>query len=123
MNPFGCTKSTFPGFLAEILAIAALFMDHHSSTRSRHHFQVDHFRLKYSARDDKVVVYDGTYKNSIQTLIATRMHSSRMRTVRCSSHLAGGGTGGRGVCQRVSAQVGVSTQGECLPRGVCQTPP
>ena len=39
----------------------------------------------------------------------TRRHSSRMRTVRCSSHLGGG----------VSAQEGVSTR-DCLPRvGVC----
>ena len=45
----------------------------------------------------------------------TRIHSSRMRTVRCSSHPGRGG--------RVSAQGGVypggvSPVGRCLPRGV-----
>ena len=43
--------------------------------------------------------------------LQTRMHSSRMRTVRCSSHLGGG------VSMVVSAWHGggMSTQGGCLP--------
>ena len=55
----------------------------------------------------------------------TRMHTSRMRAVRCSSHLAAGGVwrGGvsaRGVCLPgggVSAQGGICLGGG-LPRGV-----
>ena len=42
-------------------------------------------------------------------LYNTRMHSSRMRTVRCSSCLLGGG----GVCPE---GVPLSTNGVCLPR-------
>ena len=52
------------------------------------------------------------------------MHSSRMRTVRCSRRLLGGVCPGRGSAQGVSAQGvclgGVSAQGGCVfPRGVC----
>ena len=59
------------------------------------------------------------------------MHSSRMRTVRCSDRL--GGLPGGGVClgcvclggflpSGVSSQGGVSTWG-CLPRRVYSSPP
>ena len=50
----------------------------------------------------------------------TRMHSSMMRTVRCSSCLPGGCLPG-GVCPGVSTQ-GVSAWG-CLPQGVYTSPP
>ena len=61
----------------------------------------------------------------LSNLNLTRMHSNRMRTVHCSSHLLWGclprGLSAQGVpSQRVSAQgvsaQGVSAQG-CLPRG------
>ena len=52
----------------------------------------------------------------------TRMHSSRMRTVRCSGRLGGGGAG---VCPGgcltrggVSDQEGYLPRGQCLPRWV-----
>ena len=72
-----------------------------------------------------------------RNLCVTRMHSSRMRTVRCSGHLGGGGflpmgcLGGvclGGICPvGLFAQEGVSAWGSvcpgesvqgCLPRGV-----
>ena len=57
--------------------------------------------------------------NDMHLACLTRMHSSRMRTVRCSSRLL------RGVCQKgvsasgggVSAWKGVSAQGGVCPRG------
>ena len=64
-----------------------------------------------------------------KSYLATRMHSSRMRTVRCSGHLDGGGGGA--ASQEVSAAVAVSgggvsacrgmsaCQGRCLPEGGC----
>ena len=53
----------------------------------------------------------------------TRMHSSRMRTVRCSSHRGvsvreGLPGGGGGVCPGDVCPGGVSAQGGCLPGGV-----
>ena len=54
----------------------------------------------------------------------TRMHSSRMSTVRCSSRLLGrggvsaGGVCPGGVCQGVSARA--VSAGGCLPGAVCQ---
>ena len=51
---------------------------------------------------------------SIQSTTKTRMHSSRMRTVRCSSRLLGGGVS----AWLVSAQGGVCLGGVCLG-GVC----
>ena len=45
----------------------------------------------------------------------TRMHSSRMRTVRCSDRLAGGGISPWGV----SSKGGCLPRGQCLPRGWC----
>ena len=60
----------------------------------------------------------------IKIYVVTRMHSSRMHTVRCSGRLGGclpGGLCPGGVCQGVSAQREVSAwRGGCLPR---QTPP
>ena len=63
----------------------------------------------------------------------TRMHSSRMRTVRCSSRLLGGGVCLGGVCLErwVSAQGegvfawegGVSAQRGCLPSACWDTHP
>ena len=54
----------------------------------------------------------------------TRMHSCRMRMVRCSGHLSEGGkgclTGGGVPAWGVSAQGGVSAWGGvCCPGGVC----
>ena len=57
-----------------------------------------------------------------QNFFKTRIHSSRMRIVRCSGRRAGciQACTGQGGClpKRVSAQEG-SVQGGCLPRGVC----
>ena len=77
-----------------------------------------------------------------KSYLATRMHSSRMRTVRCSGHLDGGGwlpakrcllqwPSRGGVClpRKMSAPGGCLPEGGCLPRGClcrgCQpdTPP
>ena len=53
----------------------------------------------------------------------TRMHSSRMRTVRCSDHLGGGGGGGVwGSAQGVSSWGGLPEGGVC-PGGVHLPPP
>ena len=52
--------------------------------------------------------------------IVTRMHSSRMCTIRCSDRLLGGG-----VCPGVGgvyAVGGLSVQGVSARGGVCQTP-
>ena len=69
------------------------------------------------------------YKESCINIISTRMHSSRMRTVRSSGHLLGGGSapGGRGgsasggSSQRegVCCGWGVCSQGVSAPGGVC----
>ena len=50
----------------------------------------------------------------------TRMHSSRMRTVRCSSRLLGGGSGPGGVCLPggSACQGGLPVRG-CLPAMEC----
>ena len=48
--------------------------------------------------------------------LKTRIHSSRMRTVRCSGHLGGVYLGGVGLG-------GVSAWGGCLPGGVYTSPP
>ena len=63
--------------------------------------------------------------NVIQVHVTTRMHSSRMRTVRCSSRLLGGGglSACHGVCPggcRVCLPEGGLPAGEggCLPRGL-----
>ena len=64
----------------------------------------------------------------IKIYVVTRLHSSRMHTVRCSGRLRGVSTRRAvprgclpgGVCQGVSAQREVSAWGGCLPR---QTPP
>ena len=51
----------------------------------------------------------------------TRMHSSRMRTVRCSGHPEGESVclGREGVCLVGCLPSGVSAHGWCLPRGGC----
>ena len=45
--------------------------------------------------------------------VLTRMHSSRMRTVRCSSR-------GGGVCQEGACPQGCVYQGGCLPHPLCE---
>ena len=51
----------------------------------------------------------------MQTAALARMHSSRMRTVRCSSRLLGGGVSDQGV-----SDWGVSAQRAVCPGGVCR---
>ena len=57
-----------------------------------------------------------------ETALLTRMHSSRMRTIRCSSYLPGwGGSSQGGVCPRRCLPCRVCPRGRCLSRGgVCQ---
>ena len=54
-----------------------------------------------------------------QIISETRMHSSRMRTVRISSHLRGGDVSAQGgVCLPGGVFQGGCLPGGCLPRGV-----
>ena len=59
---------------------------------------------------------DIKYEDEISTLMncTTRMHSSRMRPVRSSDRISGGGVCSGGVCSRE-----VSTPGGCLLGSVC----
>ena len=94
-------------------------------------------------RPSSMMCFTMTCTSELVTLLfQTRMHSSRMRTVRCSSRLPGGVSAGGclpgaclpgGVCQGVSAKgmsaqvgvcpgglpKGVSTRGDVCPGGVC----
>ena len=75
-------------------------------------FRVDDWPAEFpiiSSSEQKVLFFK-LFWNKIKT----RMHSSRMRTVHCSSRLLGGGClPGTGVSRGVGVCRG------CLPRGVC----
>ena len=61
MNPFGCTKFHFSLiFMQRYLSSQRCVWTITARPGAVIILKFDHFRLKYSARDDKVVVYDGT---------------------------------------------------------------
>ena len=68
--------------------------------------------------------YNGLF---VLIYFTTRMHSSRMRTVRCSSRLLGGLVGGLclpgGCLPRGCVCLGVSALGGCIQHALRQTPP
>ena len=62
-----------------------------------------------TTRDSSSFLCSFYLMNRAMITFRTRMHSSRMRTVRCSNHLGGGGT-----CR--PSECGIYPGGRCLPR-------